>query len=843
MIPSTRVLIVVSLHAILLWNFSETICNSVRECTCEPKGDGVIMHCIRKDLLQIPTIRFTEYSAEKYYELNLENNLIENITDEAFNGTKFKRIVLSKNAIKSISKYAFVGLETYLEELLLTFNEEMEFPVEALQNLTHLKLLEITHFGKPRLPEHALSTLINVEHLVLSHGNLQYLIQQDLRNQNKLANISLEDNKFSEVPEIFKTPVGDLTELNLKSNAIAEIHAGDFEGIGNLIVLDISQNPFVSINVDAFASLENSLEYLICRSCHLTDAHLDAVKSLVSLRELNISGNDVTAISSILQEMKSLSNIKRLDVQRNQITTLTSSVFEGMSDSLQVLDLSDNPLTSIDSNTFTPLKHLRELQLNNIGSLKFDQNTFATQNTTLRILGMNGARFLSPPWSAISPITTLQVLLLSNCSIDDIPEFTFKNNGQLADLDLSVNKLTSLTQKKMTGLQNSLVRIVLSNNSIETLDECIFHQFENINFLRFWSLNNNPLRCDCALKWLYNIILKPFRSVLIIKCANGSNFFDLAEVFDNCPTVDSHCESLLPSTILPSPLRIVIDYLMSTSISISWTTHTDLDIVEFVVTCQEVEVEDNAFSKLIVSSNERQYVITGLELNMTYKVCVIMKTTMAEDIGSCIRATTSALVLSMEVIIGISVGASIAVILILFFIAMFIRASRQRETHDIILPQKSGHSKRYVKHQEQETLGPVGGNKTTAAIVQKLAHMSDEERYHLVNMLEHTSGSADNLDTDPSGGRRREYGKHAMYSMQTSMNEKHFYDEIPDDGLDTSVETTFIVSEAVPDNHKTKNCVPSPPPRPAGPTDKLRPLPKLEGIEIGLPNAATANHS
>jgi len=723
--------------------------------------------------------------------LNVEGNAINTISDNAFTGKKFKRIVLSENPINFISDRAFAGLENFLEELLMTFeqdNAQVEIPVVAFRDLTNLRLLEIRSYAKTSLPTNSLSTLINLEQLTLSFGGLTSLSQEDLLHQSKLVNLSLESNQMTSVPIIFKTPVGNLSTLRLDSNQISHISSGAFEGVGNLQLLDLSQNPLLTVDIRAFLGLENRLQSLSCRSCRLEDVHLSSFKSLRSLKELNIQGNTLTAIDSALRGMKSLPNLQRLNVQGNKITSISSSIFNDMSNSLKVLDLSDNPFTSIPPDAFVSLKQLRELQLNNIVGLQLDRDTFQSQRTTLKTLSLSGATFQSPQWAAVSNLTALQVLVLSKCNISNIPDFAFELNSNLTDLDLSDNNIESLSQRSLAGLQNSLVRIILSHNSIRALDKCTFYEFSKLDFNRF-GLNNNPLRCGCELRWLY-IKLKPFVSQLSVKCEDGTDFLNLETVLANCTSLDSPCESFLPSTVIPPNIEVLIGHLMSTSMVITWTIRIDLDVSNFFVAYR---ITGNAdFVTYTLNASAREFALTGLVPGTTYDVCALVKTSILIEMQGCTTATTLEVpfTLSQQAIIGISVAAAVGFLFILVLvIVLLVRAtSRRTSKHKIVPPQKSGKSKRFVKQSEHElepVLSPTG-LAVDSTLAQVLLDMPELEKHRLINLLTTSRNSMNNLDDRPTSGQRLYgHGGEVHNSSSSIADRQNIYEEIADGDYNT----------------------------------------------------------
>jgi len=688
-----------------MWLRCDADCIGVAECTCEtnPVGEELIL-CRNRNLNTIP--HFTDPSNKLYGELNLEGNVITAIPDSAFKGIRIKRLLMHENNIISISDRAFVGLETVLEELYLTFDHATEIPSVAFTNLTNLKVLNFENYMKTHLPPNALSALSSLEKLTLTRGGLTSLVQSDLVQLRKLVYLNIGYNQFTDMPSCLRTQIGNLSTLRLDSNGIRNISRGALQGQVNLVSIDLSQNSFqFGIDRGSFIGLERSLQSFKCHTCFLTDDHLPAFISLGYLKELHLPDNSIQSFDRLLTGMTYL---QVLDIHKNKVTTLTSSMFTGVSSSLQVLDFSENPLSFSVSASFGSLKQLRELQLNDIAGLKLDAQSFAEQRTTLKMLSLSGVSFSSTSqWSsAIGSLSALQTLVLSKANIQSIPEFTFQLNGQLSNIDLSNNNITSLTQRSLAGIQDSLVRIVLDHNQITTLNDCVFFQFTQLDFSQI-GLINNPLKCDCSIKWLYDS-LKNQNSQMEVRCDDGNTFLGKSSFFDSCSAqVPPSCKQLLPSTITSDTLNV--------------TTGSDSPIT------------DSHTSQL----------------------------------------------LSLEAIIGISLGAAAVIVIVVLAITAQRASKKNAAKSSIISPARTGSTRRFVRHSDPEQ-NPV--DDSTAAIVQTLGQMSDEEKYRLVNLLTNSSGSLNNLDDGRRGSMRSPKGYIGrMYQKQPSevSPDQHVYEEIP----------------------------------------------------------------
>ena len=92
----------------------------------------------------------------------------------------------------------------------------------------------------------------------------------------------------------------------------------------------------------------------------------------------------------------------------------------------------------------------------------------------------------------------LKNLSLRNHRLEYISDFFFSNFKHLQYLNLEGNLLANITSATFYGLKN-LENLNLNENKLSSFDNCTFATFPNKT--KFF-LRGNPLRCDCAMRWL-----------------------------------------------------------------------------------------------------------------------------------------------------------------------------------------------------------------------------------------------------------------------------------------------------------------------------------------------------
>ena len=459
----------------------QSACLGVDECNCEPVADGVVINCRNRDLTSVPTFDLTN-SPKQYAELTLAGNQIESIPGTAFTGLQFRRLDLSDNPLVRLDPLALGGVQQHLNELTLSLSRVAEFPSAAISQLTELQILHVTGFTGSQLPSGTFANLTKMVKLQLTSGSLTTLNAGDLVSQRgSLRTLILHGNEFSALPTTALSTSTMLESLDISRNQISSLPADIFARSVNLKLVDLSNNGLGSGGLDAstFRSIGNQLQSLTMKSCQLTDRDVEALRHLHGISELTLSYNFIANLpTSLFNRMRSL---RQLRLDHNQLQTVIRSTFASTASTLQVLDLSHNPLYSVPEDAFLDLNYLQELRLDGVTTLQLGVNSFSLHHRrVLRTLSVRNTGIGDQLWPMVSNLKKLSTLIASESSISSIPEFTFRRNSALRTIDLSSNSISSLTQKSVFGLAGSLSSINLRGNRITTIHQCTFYGFRSV---------------------------------------------------------------------------------------------------------------------------------------------------------------------------------------------------------------------------------------------------------------------------------------------------------------------------------------------------------------------------
>lgn len=495
----------------------------INECNCETSQNrpGRIINCRDKILDHIPKI---VPSSELFYELTFSSgqdihsqlcvncNNISVLPSKAFSGLKVIKLNLNKNKIGSYSTSAFNGLEDSLQELCISGNAQIPPPYPALVNLTNLTTLHLEHFNQGFIDKNNyFSHFPNLQMLKLIQMNLNYIagnsFQQRLQN---LVTLEISQNEqLMTLPVNALNNLKSLQNLYLIQNGIRHIPYGSFRNLRNLKFLDLSKNSIQKLDGCFYVGIQNSLEHLDLSVNMLNEEAIDSThdSNFTRLQHLDISRNKFNKIpSDILRHMQ---NLTVLNLEANKLGNISKGDLD-MLPYLQELNLESNKLTFLAKGALSNLEHLTRLnmarqhedQVNRKSMiLRLTRESVSGIEEQLEELDLSETQLdIVDLWELIKKFKNLKVLKLGKTGINYIKDFVFSDFNNLETLQLNGNNISILRQESFHGLQQSLQYLDLSFNSITGIDHCVFENFDNLQMV---TLYQNPLICDCDLKWFY----------------------------------------------------------------------------------------------------------------------------------------------------------------------------------------------------------------------------------------------------------------------------------------------------------------------------------------------------
>ena len=179
----------------------------------------------------------------------------------------------------------------------------------------------------------------------------------------QIENLDLSRNELTQLPQTLFSFFENIIVLNLSFNKISFIHNYAFIRASNLEILDLSNNLISSLSeISSFIGSLNKLKILRLSGNPLknlgeTD---DQILYSDSLLQLDVSRCQINHVQGALV-FRSLVNLISVNLSENLLTRI-----EGIfSNSLELLDLSENEIQFLRPDSFDNLRRLQELRIFN----------------------------------------------------------------------------------------------------------------------------------------------------------------------------------------------------------------------------------------------------------------------------------------------------------------------------------------------------------------------------------------------------------------------------------------------------------------------------------------------
>ncbi len=265
-----------------------------------------------------------------------------------------------------------IGQEIYRLFPYLTQIESLDcYPgdLTGLSNLSTLRIIGDDHYELESIKKiKGLDTLVNLEHLDLSHNSIRKI--GNLESLTKLKVLDLSNNYIEEIENL--SHFSNLEILKLCRIPISEIK--NLEDLINLKELDVSTDEKLGGSISEIKNLD-TLTYL--KKLNLANRNIVEIKGLDNLKNLeylNLYGNELIKIKGldnlvnlhylnlgnnklkVLENVEQLTNLRGLSIVKNNISNI--NILENLKN-LEILNL-DKDLF-INTDILSKLKNLKGL--------------------------------------------------------------------------------------------------------------------------------------------------------------------------------------------------------------------------------------------------------------------------------------------------------------------------------------------------------------------------------------------------------------------------------------------------------------------------------------------------
>ena len=405
-------------------------------------------------------------SSSKLQKLVLNDNILSKISN-LNKLTELQYLNLNNNILTSLNVSALTKLQTLYVDNQKDSNNNKTLKTAILPNSNSLITLSVKNNA---LSELDLSKYTNLKNLYTRSSTIQKL---DLRYNRNLETMDISSQELNDLilrnvksitSEKLKSIIegalnlqvltlqnnDNLTDISISNSNLQKIY---FEDQKNLKTVTLSNNPkLYRVSLDKAKSINK----LVLNNNGITTDGITGLNVLTDLQYLNLSNNSLVSL-----DLSNLTNLVTLEVS-NQKNKNNEKVFTSIklptntNNKLQVLDVSNNNLTSIDLSKSTSLKKL---------SLCDNQYNLGTIST---VLGnkINGTKL----------ITSDNIKLNSNMTKK------FKA-AYLNDVLQSVDENNNITMLK-TGTNNYKIEFIVSlNGKEETITGTYTINVKDINLL------------------------------------------------------------------------------------------------------------------------------------------------------------------------------------------------------------------------------------------------------------------------------------------------------------------------------------------------------------------------
>lgn len=260
--------------------------------------------------------------------------------------------------------------------------------------------------------------------LIYSYCKIKYLSLGLLGNAINTKYLDLSHNEIEREQlsaDVFKGPYNNtvyepigLEELDLSYNLIHSLQKNVFIHTPNLKFLSLEGNRM------------RIIDHVSCL----------ALTKVPKMQVLNLANNRFTEIPN--DAVKHFSNLTEFDISCNELDFVPMSLGY-VAKSLQILNISNNPIIEIEQRTFEGLEHIFKVFANNLDKL-----------TQVRA-------------EAFSPLKRLKILELSHChQLEEIDENAFAKLQELEEVYINDDNLKTMSLKLLPWKQ---LRIIDARNN------------------------------------------------------------------------------------------------------------------------------------------------------------------------------------------------------------------------------------------------------------------------------------------------------------------------------------------------------------------------------------------
>ncbi|KAM3960207.1 uncharacterized protein ACR2FA_005689 [Aphomia sociella] len=244
--------------------------------------------------------------------------------------------------------------QPYLERL--TFNVRSDgalkfIPMHVIHRLKKLQKLYIHYATLNKIEKRTFTNMSTIKEITLMNNKITELDFSAFINLPLLVNLTIKENKVTEIQKDIFVNLQSLKNLDLSFNSINLVHDGCFEHLTALDDLILEANSITVLTKDTFRGLAN-LTRLDLRSNKLSMIGDLTFTELWNLNELLLDNNELKYLSE--RAFDGLALLQKLSMTGNKLTAINEGLLEGVR-GLELLDLRNNEIEMFTYDTIKPI--------------------------------------------------------------------------------------------------------------------------------------------------------------------------------------------------------------------------------------------------------------------------------------------------------------------------------------------------------------------------------------------------------------------------------------------------------------------------------------------------------
>lgn len=536
-------------------------------------------------LIQLPARLFR--FAPKLRELNLSFNKLAYASEDALVDAADSLEKIEINMAVDPARAAYFPAASLVKQLhqlqwlSLDYNRITHLPSTVFDHLHRLVYLSLE--GN-RLAQVSASTgplvlksgkLRSLRVLRLTHNHLETLATRTFHSFHELTNVALDHNRIQVVESLTFDHLPKLTHIGMAHNRIELLEEKSFRWLPNLVELDLHANRLREFYWDAVSNCTNPS---VPAKLNISDNLIGELSATDEVHPLSFYFSVIDASHNLLGSFPAKEffaalapkSLHRLILHHNRIDSLEDGALALACRALQLLDLSHNRIKEIGRDALYGATRIQILLLSDNSIDQLPGGTFASLRK-LRIVDLSANRLRTLP-SDVFADTAVEALNLARNQLVSMPSGCLSSiSATLANLDLSYNEIEHLDAVVLSTVPH-LVSLNLAHNRLTLLPDNLF---SHLNSLLTLDLSFNSIRANFKelfheLQHVKKLNLAgiglgkwpsmPLPRVLFLNLSsNGLEFRNL----DQVPNVVLRLDSLRSLDLSHNRLAIVPSFLWS----------------------------------------------------------------------------------------------------------------------------------------------------------------------------------------------------------------------------------------------------------------------------------------